>query len=890
LRFQGKRAGQIVRLKSDKISVGSSPRCTLRLRHAGVARVHCLIIRGHAQTIVRRWSSDTRLNGATFDDAALTPGDRLSIGPIDFEVIADGLHTLPPEALAAETDRAVTTESGSTAVDRAAAIDQAVESPIDQTATASIVESVPAAKPEHPSHDLLQAAKATARQRAKWLLAQLRIARGEMQEMKELIAAQHQASETHELLRTQGDGDLLAVKEHCRQLQESCADKEQLLAVQRQELNALSIQLAAQKEALAARDHSLDTERTALTQRLADLENQRVVMDAHQCQWDEVLRQQDQKQQEQRAELEQAQAALKDAQHELELQHSALEKEKAEWNAAQARHGAELDRRQSQLEKSQAAFQQQQAAAKQRKQELATRQHSLDDQQRSLDERRSALDSDRKSFQSERASLEAQREAFETQREAQETQRLALQAERKQFAADCSHQTQQLQQQEGLKQQQLLEASQSQLSEAEKKLSQRETSLAADAKQLESHRQELEAARQRHETERQRQAAELKAQADALDRQKSELQLQRQLFEQKQQKQEVSLAKQTAELEQNSVDLAEREAELAAREQSIAAPLSPPINSQLSEQEELPVEAEIESESAAELNVGDSAANESLSDAKEDEKEDDVFARLRALSLLKTDDAKASTAPAGDGGESRQIAKQPTPPIAPATPELAPDKPHEEESIDDYMSRLLTRMRGMTGEPQRGTSPKPAVAPVQRAADDEIKDSEVDDAAAKKTALAIPVKMEPRTLAPEKTRDLAAMREIANFTARAAIASHQHRHISKRAWSSLAVGIVGLVCGAFLIVWADDTQSPFFYGGLAGLVVSLYWFTKSGWHATSARGIRRKKRHHAATIEKLKSNDAVSNAGGNETPDAAAATSEVPAPVESAAEESVAAQ
>lgn len=51
--------------------------------------MHCLIVRGPEQTVVRRWSPDTRLNGATFTDAALRPGDRLGIGPLEFDVLAD---------------------------------------------------------------------------------------------------------------------------------------------------------------------------------------------------------------------------------------------------------------------------------------------------------------------------------------------------------------------------------------------------------------------------------------------------------------------------------------------------------------------------------------------------------------------------------------------------------------------------------------------------------------------------------------------------------------------------------------------------------------------------------------------------------------------------------
>src|SRR5689334_16559959 len=58
----GPHAGRVVRLSSAKCSIGSAADCTLRLRGAGLDPVHCVILRGSRQTIVRRWSGDTRLN------------------------------------------------------------------------------------------------------------------------------------------------------------------------------------------------------------------------------------------------------------------------------------------------------------------------------------------------------------------------------------------------------------------------------------------------------------------------------------------------------------------------------------------------------------------------------------------------------------------------------------------------------------------------------------------------------------------------------------------------------------------------------------------------------------------------------------------------------------
>ena len=84
------REGQIVRLRSAKCTIGSGEHCTLRIRARGVQPLHCVLIRKAARTVVRRWATDTRLNGASFTDAPINAGDRLSIGPIEFEVLEAG--------------------------------------------------------------------------------------------------------------------------------------------------------------------------------------------------------------------------------------------------------------------------------------------------------------------------------------------------------------------------------------------------------------------------------------------------------------------------------------------------------------------------------------------------------------------------------------------------------------------------------------------------------------------------------------------------------------------------------------------------------------------------------------------------------------------------------
>jgi hypothetical protein len=90
LRITGNSAqAELVRVNSSKCSIGSADACTIRLNGAGVQPVHCIILRGESETVVRRWAEDLSLNGRRFDDATLKPGDLLSFANIRIEIVSD---------------------------------------------------------------------------------------------------------------------------------------------------------------------------------------------------------------------------------------------------------------------------------------------------------------------------------------------------------------------------------------------------------------------------------------------------------------------------------------------------------------------------------------------------------------------------------------------------------------------------------------------------------------------------------------------------------------------------------------------------------------------------------------------------------------------------------
>ncbi|HEX2476076.1 MAG TPA: FHA domain-containing protein, partial [Lacipirellulaceae bacterium] len=77
---------QIVDLREGKTTIGSSPRCDIRIQQPGVQPLHCLILCEGDNLSVRRWAAGTRLNGQPFDEARIAPGDCLTVGEAELRI------------------------------------------------------------------------------------------------------------------------------------------------------------------------------------------------------------------------------------------------------------------------------------------------------------------------------------------------------------------------------------------------------------------------------------------------------------------------------------------------------------------------------------------------------------------------------------------------------------------------------------------------------------------------------------------------------------------------------------------------------------------------------------------------------------------------------------
>ncbi len=87
-------SGQLADLLFGKTTIGSSPRCNVRIQQPGVHPVHCLIFAGENSVKVRRWAADTMLNGVPFEETGLNIGDILSIGSVDIEILDAALSSI----------------------------------------------------------------------------------------------------------------------------------------------------------------------------------------------------------------------------------------------------------------------------------------------------------------------------------------------------------------------------------------------------------------------------------------------------------------------------------------------------------------------------------------------------------------------------------------------------------------------------------------------------------------------------------------------------------------------------------------------------------------------------------------------------------------------------
>ncbi|HUT87859.1 MAG TPA: FHA domain-containing protein [Thermoguttaceae bacterium] len=742
------RHGQIVRLRSPKCTIGSGPRCTLRLRARGVQPVHCLVLRGAAGTVIRRFAADTRLNGRAFRDAKLVPGDRLSVGPVEFEVldadqVPDHEPPIPPiPPIPAPTPR-------------------------------------PAEAPER--EDLgarLASANRLGRARARRLLRELRSARQQIAELeKQPVTDRTRDPEQqrgvegqterldHRLRELDALASRLSHREHSLQQKQEAVDEQQRTLREQQALaeqaeahheeqEALGDRrtLREQQRALDEQRQALDREQQALHERSeqldraqADLKSQRNVFDEERRRWDtdRAALQVDSGRQ-----VEEVEARLA----ELQAQREALQQDRTRWENERAEAKEQLDKRAEQADAQRRALDAQ-------RQEI---QHARDRRTAEQDEARNKLEAESAELEQRRAELDA-REAKSGQRRAELDARQAD-----------------------------LDSRQTDLDTRQAEFDNRRAELDDRRAELDSRHADLDS---RHADSESRHA-ELEARQAEMDARQAELD------------------ERHGELDARRAELDDRRAALDARESEIdeecrrweaaraAADIGPGQPSGEADQEEdLPFEEPSQGspESSDEVLRRMGIARSFHDEVEEDEKEEGQ---------------------SPDASETIQRA-----PETPASPRLSVEK--EDESIDDYMARLLDRVRAGTGRPGEPRASVPSVPAAPASAPSALPAPEATDSPPQAPAPKTREKGEflPRAVASVKSVNLSAMRDLANLSARAAINRHARSRLLGRAANKLLVTIVALATGTILlwIWWAKTHDQVTLYAAVASLVVALVW-------------------------------------------------------------------
>jgi hypothetical protein len=817
--------GRLVRLSGVKCSIGSDSQCTLRLRAAGVAPMHCLVIRGPERTIVRRWADETRLNGQPFTTALLGIGDRLAIGSVEFEVV-DGISSPPDEQPDDQPDEQPNEKPLAEAAPTTSAAPSSDESPSAQHAAIA---------------GDRRAAAGHGRARARRLLTRLREVRQD-NELNAMRLARLEAE--HEKLRQQAT----AVENGKRSI-----DEKQMLEVEQQRA-ALEEQRRELDEARARIEeerNELHEERSAFSQAWSDFEQERGALAS------------------QRLLLQQELRTFEEHKHALTLERIDWQTDTSRAEADLANRRDELDRRTAALEKQRLELETTRQRLEASQSDLQARQEDLARLEKELAERKRQSEEDRLALESDRSNLERNQIAFEQARDSLTRERQALEESGRAVERGRGELEQQRLEIEQTRQE--LERNRLAIEQTQGELERNRAELEKTRGELERNRQELEQLGAAAEKAR----GEVTADRDALAKERAQLEAERKNLLNEQ----AALADERQRLEarrsegQSNEDLLTGRLTEQARQLTDATERLNRLTEELKQQQELLEAARLEldderaqweaerarlirdhEEHLAELR-SEQARNREVSPDQEPREgaatdgEGDVYARLRSMALWKTGQSaeeagttaveiEADIAGGDNEAESpqslsielhqvREDLPAVTPQIASDPVPVAPHASEEEESIDNYMAQLLKRVRGV-GAGYQAPSAQPQ-APAATAATDTPEPPAPSPSAEQAASVEeVPSKLARRSTAPELSSDLAAMRELANLSARAAIDKHAYRNWGRAAFGKLTIAMLAAATGAATVYFAPAPDSMLMYAGLSSFVITLFWLLQAG--------------------------------------------------------------
>ena len=158
-------------------------------------------------------------------------------------------------------------------------------------------------------------------------------------------------------------------------------------------------------------------------------------------------------------------------------------------------------------------------------------------------------------------------------------------------------------------------------------------------------------------------------------------------------------------------------------------------------------------------------------------------------------------------------------------PVVAPahDASGEEESVEQYMAKLLERMRGPSGG-ESGASESAIAEEATSSPEPAVPSSAIaETAAANQEPITELTELKTKPSVVEQVRDRQAMRELANQSARHAIGVHTARTLRRSARTRSIVALLGAAVGFYLLLDAPDWKSLQFAAGCVAAFAALYW-------------------------------------------------------------------
>jgi chromosome segregation ATPase len=250
---------------------------------------------------------------------------------------------------------------------------------------------------------------------------------------------------------------------------------------------------------------------------------------------------------------------------------------------------------------------------------------------------------------------------------------------------------------------------------------------------------------------------------------------------------------------------------------------------------------------------------------------DSVFRRLEAAGILKRHEGEEEAA---DWAEP-EAAGQPTAPPANAGPP-AHEIETEEESIDQYMAKLLERARQNTGQAREyhAVVTPPVLPGFCPAAEEERPPREVETNAKVVDEAAPPAESgrAERTRRAMLNHDLTAMRELANLSARTALHHYHRRQQTYLVSTKVTIFLVSAATAAFGLLRGIQPGSVFWYAAMAAVVIAVLYGAQVGFlflrilYARKGRDARQlaPTGTPSANVEALPADDIGTDRPGNE--------------------------